>query len=175
MQGGNATTWQLAAPAGAPAVSLSTGAGIAKGLPTFLGYGIVTPFRRTANDISAAGGAALVRSCVSQILGTRCDSPISSGELPWRTDFGALLSQLRHLPNDFMLLELARAYVADAVQRWEPRVVVTAVSVIQKPSQPRILWIRVAFDIIAANVPANQVVLPDQQGLSVEVPLQQAA
>ena len=51
---------------------------------------------------------ALLRSKVEQALMTEGNSPHSVGELPWRTNFGAGLSLLRHQRNDEVLRELAR-------------------------------------------------------------------
>jgi uncharacterized protein len=93
----------------------------------FLGFGLLRPFRRDQKaDFAAAGGGALIRSAVGQILGTVGSSDFTQGELPWRTEFGSLLHLLRHQKNDRVLQELARVYVVDALKRWEPRVVMGA-------------------------------------------------
>jgi hypothetical protein len=57
---------------------------------------------------------------VIQVLATEGATPLSSGELPWRTDFGSALHLLRHQRNDDLLAELARVYVRDALKRWVP-------------------------------------------------------
>ena len=59
-------------------------------------------------------------SKVRQALLTEGATPRSSGELPWRTSFGAGLTLLRHQRNDVTLKELARVYVRDALKRWIP-------------------------------------------------------
>ncbi len=92
--------------------------------PSFLGYGLLRPFvRDQKGDFAAAGAELLVRACVGQVLGTRGRNAKSEGELPWRTDFGSLLSALRHAPNDAVTSAVAKTYIRDALQRWEPRVV----------------------------------------------------
>ena len=53
----------------------------------------------------------------------------SSGELPWRTSFGAGLHLLRHQRNDEVLAELARVYVRDALTRWVPSARLVALQV----------------------------------------------
>jgi len=57
---------------------------------------------------------------VRQALLTEGATARSSGELPWRTNFGAGLGLLRHRANDAVLKELARVYVRDALKRWVP-------------------------------------------------------
>ncbi len=124
----------------------------------FLGHGLATPFRRAAADIANASGEELVRSCVSQVLGTVGASAYSQGELPWRTDFGSLLHLLRHKNIDDATQALARQYVTEALRQWEPRVRVRSV-VFSRDGV--ILYIRLRYDIIAANSPGNQVVVPN--------------
>ena len=55
----------------------------------------------------------------------------SSGELPWRTNFGAGLALLRHQRNDAALKELARVYVRDALKRWVPGAILVSLAVEQ--------------------------------------------
>ena len=85
-----------------------------------LGNGLVHPFRRTAgSDFISAEGGSLIRSCISQILGTRI------GELRWRPDFGINLEQYRHrnATGDFGegLAQLIGADVASTLSSWESR------------------------------------------------------
>lgn len=138
----------------------------------FLGHGVIRPFRRArANDFASASGAALVASCIGQVLGTRADSGPWQGELPWRTEFGSRLYLLRHRANDVTTRELARAAVVDALQRWEPRVQVSDVS-IDAEEVPGVgevaIGLRVRFSIIAQNSAANAVLLP---GVEATIPL----
>ena len=83
--------------------------------------GLLTPFRRDRKrDFASGSGAELLRTKVLQALMTGGATARSSGELPWRTSFGAGLHQLRHQRNDEVLAELARVYVRDALARWVP-------------------------------------------------------
>jgi hypothetical protein len=127
----------------------------------FLGFGILRPLRRDKkNDWAAAGGEALVRSAVGQILGTMAASDFTQGELPWRTEFGSLLHLLRHQKNDAVLQELARVHVADALKRWEPRVQLTSVQVTRERDRgENVLALRIRYNIISANVPGNNVIV----------------
>ncbi|MDP1826667.1 MAG: hypothetical protein Q8L48_25575 [Archangium sp.] len=82
---------------------------------------LLIPFRRDKKrDFAAGNGEALLASKVRQALLTEGATPRSSGELPWRTNFGAGLALLRHQRNDAVLGELAQVYVRDALARWVP-------------------------------------------------------
>ena len=83
--------------------------------------GLLAPFRRDKKRDFASGiGEVLLAAKVRQALLTEGTTPRSSGELPWRTSFGAGLALLRHQRNDAVLRELARVYVRDALKRWVP-------------------------------------------------------
>src|SRR5579884_3102843 len=125
----------------------------------FLGFGLLRPFRRDQKaDFAAAGGDAVIRSAVGQILATVGSSDFTQGELPWRTEFGSLLHLLRHQKNDRVLQELARVYVVDALKRWEPRVVVTSVQASREQQDgENVLAIRLRYNVISTNTPGNNV------------------
>ncbi|NVJ25969.1 hypothetical protein HUW62_32585 [Myxococcus sp. AM011] len=93
---------------------------------------LLVPFRRDRKrDFAVGSGAELLSSKVRQVLLTEGATPHSTGELPWRTSFGAGLSRLRHQRNDAVLAELARVYVRDALARWLPGVHLVQVRVEQ--------------------------------------------
>lgn len=133
----------------------------------FLGFGLLSPFRRDQkSDFAAAGAERLVRSCIGQVLGMEGTSGEEHiGELPWRPELGSVLYRLRHRNNDETLQHLARVYVVDALQRWEPRVLVKDVSIEKKSARPNgeldTLAISLRCDLISANVAGNQVVIPN--------------
>ncbi len=117
--------------------------------PDLIGNGPLRPFQRGARDFVAGGGADAVKSAVGQILGTLGASATTQGEIPWRTELGSILHLLRHQKNDAALQELARVYVTDALQRWEPRVRVTGVKVTRGRQEGKdVLAIRVTYDLI---------------------------
>ncbi|NOJ81144.1 GPW/gp25 family protein [Myxococcus xanthus] len=94
---------------------------------------LLVPFRRDRKrDFAVGSGAELLASKVRQVLLTEGATPHSTGELPWRTGFGAGLSRLRHQRNDTVLAELARVYVRDALARWLPGVQLVRISVEQE-------------------------------------------
>ena len=127
----------------------------------FLGFGLLRPFRRDLkSDFASAGGETLLRSAVGQVLGTMAQSEVTQGELPWRTEFGSRLHLLRHHKNDAVLQELARAYVVEALKRWEPRIVVTSVNATREPLEgTNVLTLRIRYNLISANVPGTNVLL----------------
>lgn len=93
---------------------------------------LLVPFRRDKKRDFASGTAEeLLSSKVRQALLTEGATPRSSGELPWRTSFGAGLALLRHQRNDAALKELARVYVRDALKRWVPGAKLVSLSVAQ--------------------------------------------
>jgi hypothetical protein len=82
---------------------------------------LLIPFRRDKKrDFAVGTREALLASKVRQALLTEGATPRSSGELPWRTNFGAGLALLRHQRNDAVLGELAQVHVRDALSRWVP-------------------------------------------------------
>ncbi|CAM4283877.1 GPW/gp25 family protein [Corallococcus exiguus] len=94
---------------------------------------LLVPFGRDKKrDFASGTGAELLASKVRQVLLTEGATPHSTGELPWRTSFGAGLSRLRHQRNDKVLAELARVYVRDALARWLPGVQFVQVRVKQE-------------------------------------------
>ena len=131
------------------------------GAQDILGFGLLSPLRRDKkSDFAASGGEALVRASVQQILGTVGASDFTQGEIPWRTEFGSLLFLLRHQKNDVALQELAKVYVADALRRWEPRVVVTGLTAKRlEDGEGNKLVLRLRYNVIQRNVPGNQVLL----------------
>jgi phage baseplate assembly protein W len=82
---------------------------------------LLIPFQRDRKrDFAIGSGEALLASKVRQALLTEGATARSSGELPWRTNFGSGLALLRHQRNDDALRELARVYVREALKRWVP-------------------------------------------------------
>jgi len=127
-------------------------------LDDFFGFGLTIPFQRDRQrDWAAAGGEALVRSAVAQVLGTVGASDFTQGEMPWRTEFGSLLHLLRHQKNDVALREMAKVYVQDALRRWEPRIMVTRLDAERLDDSALVLRLR--YNVIQRNVPGNQVLL----------------
>lgn len=126
-----------------------------------LGFGLVWPLRRLASsDFVAAEGEALIRTCISQILGTR------PGELPWRPSFGVDLERFRNKGNRAGLGEAISSTIATALQEWEPRIRVsrcTAQSEAADPSLPYTMnkiTVRIDWAVVSGATPeANNVLI----------------
>lgn len=132
----------------------------------FIGFGLLTPFKRGASDFIAGGGVELLQSMIGQVLGTRAGSDYTEGEVPWRGAFGSLLNQLRHQNNDAVLEELARIYVVEALSRWIPQVRIKAVTATKElgPGETKernILEIRIVYDVIGLRQAGNDVLIPN--------------
>jgi phage baseplate assembly protein W len=145
------TTWPiLADPLSAPIVT-----GVVTRSPSgevfesgISARGLLRPFRRDRKaDFISASGTDLIASNIGQILGTICAGDFTSGELPWRTEFGSLLQVLRLRNNSPALAEQARVFVARAIERWEKRARIRAVTVSRTPEQ-NTLVLSIRWDIV---------------------------
>lgn len=132
------------------------------------GVGLTRPLRRDKRqDFASASGVELVAAAVGQVLGTVCASESTGGELPWRTEFGSLLQLLRLSNASPALVEKARAFVALALQRWEPRAQVQQVRVLREQRPEGIaLAIRVTWNLVGRGT--DRIVVP---GLETEIAL----
>lgn len=155
------TSWALTAPAVAPIDPVGPATPTAVIDPLFgeankFGRGVSHPFRRDGKgDFANLTGAKLVRAAVSQILGTRAETELGEGELPWRPEFGSKLHLLKHAPNNQATRELARLYSVEAVNIWEPRARISFVDVrSEDPNDQRTLTISARFDFIDLNTGA---------------------
>ena len=142
-------------------------------VPPYLGFGLITPFRRDQkSDFAADGGARLVKSCVGQLLGMDAsDDAGNIGELPWRPELGSWLYKLRYANIDDEITDhIAQVYVAEALQRWEPRVVLKKVTVQRQKTVEAndTLTIHLLYDLVSSNVAGNQVLIRDvEQSLEI--------
>ena len=94
------------------------------------GVGLLLPFRRDGKGSWATGrGDELLASRIRLVLSTEADSPLTVGELPWRTAFGSSVGRLRYMRNSRGIAETARALIQKAFARWLPDVAVLNVGV----------------------------------------------
>ena len=124
----------------------------ARSASSAIGFGLVTPFRRNhVSDFVSGGGIELVKACVDQVLGMDCSDGVSIGELAWRPELGTLVYKLRHKPNDDVLEHIVRAYVIDAIAKWEPRIMIKSVSVTRAStsSVSDTLRVHVLYDVVS--------------------------
>ena len=87
------------------------------------GFGF--PFRidPVTGGIARAAGLDKIRQNIRVILATRL------GERPMLRDYGTRLASLVHDPNDEALAVLIRREIQQALLAWEPRIMITALSV----------------------------------------------
>lgn len=127
-------SWPLISPPSPGATPGTTSEGAAALLSTVSGRpqrGLIAPFTRGANDFTTGEGAALINSGIRQVLGTRCSSSTTQGEIPWLTEFGSLLDHARHRNNDAVLGELLNQWTVDAIARWMKSVRITQTKLIR--------------------------------------------
>lgn len=126
----------------------------------YLGFGLLAPFERGANDFKSGGREELVMGCARRVLGIEAAVGPFPGEIPWRPDFGSKLWYLRHRNQDGALEEVAIAYAREALL-WEPRLIAGDVKIQGGPDEtPGELHVVVPVSLIESDVAGNRVILP---------------
>ncbi|MHB9037098.1 MAG: GPW/gp25 family protein [Armatimonadota bacterium] len=124
----------------------------------FLGKGLKFPFtfqRRSGGaQISTATSSdhAHIHESIRQILGTK------KGERFMRPDFGTRLHELVFEPNDQLLYGLIRHEVMEALDIWEPRVIVNGVTVGTDSADEHLVLVNISYRLISSQVESNMVV-----------------
>jgi hypothetical protein len=94
-------------------------------------YGILRPFRFTANGNPATGhGEDLRESRIGQVLATRRAGPRAAGELPWRHFFGSLIPVMRLSSFNDTRQALTYVYASDAIRDALPDEVLERIAVV---------------------------------------------
>jgi phage baseplate assembly protein W len=83
-----------------------------------------------ANTINAKDASSvktdvdLINEGIYRVLNTRSNNPVTgeAGERVFEPNFGSRLAELVFEPNDNSLIVLAKQFIIEALQRWEPRV-----------------------------------------------------
>lgn len=123
----------------------------------FLGKGLRFPFafqkRSGGTQISTATSSdhAHIHESIRQILGTR------KGERFMRPEFGTRLHELVFEQNDRLLYGLIRHEVIEALDLWEPRVIVTDVAVGADESDGNLVLVNIRYRLISSQVEGNLV------------------
>lgn len=123
----------------------------------FLGKGLRFPFafqkRSGGTQISTATSSdhAHIHESIRQILGTR------KGERFMRPEFGTRLRELVFEQNDRLLFGLIRHEVLEALDLWEPRVIVTDVAVGPDESDGNLVLVNIRYRLISSQVEGNLV------------------
>lgn len=90
------------------------------------GRGILCPFQRDGKgDFANGDGLPILRSDIGELLGILGPARAEPGEVPWRTDLGSRVVQLKHRGiHKEMTRATAELEVSGTLRKWEPRVVV---------------------------------------------------
>lgn len=116
-----------------------------------LGRGFAFPLQTNPRGgILEAQHARKIRQSIRVILGTQ------HGERLMRPTFGCNLRSLIFAPNNAGTANLARHYVEEGLRRWEPRIILDAVTVKNDLEQDRLV-IELAYRIRATYEPQNLV------------------
>jgi phage baseplate assembly protein W len=88
-----------------------------------------------------------VRQSIRIILSTR------PGEQLMRPEFGAGLDRLLHEPNNLATRRQVRDWVMESLGRWERRIVLDRVEVLEVPGQPADLRVEIAYRLARTGTP----------------------
>jgi phage baseplate assembly protein W len=103
-------------------------------MASFYGQGISFPLALSVTGgILESSGLPIIQQSILLILGTQF------GERVMRPTFGCNLKRLVFAPNNQQTAALARQYVLDGLQQWEPRISVQSVTVTNQVENPMLL------------------------------------
>lgn len=119
--------------------------------PDFLGAGWAFPIAVQGARFAMRSDDDLIQQSILLILQT------SKGERVMEPEFGCDLQQMVFEANNDQAIHLAEYAVRDALQRWEPRIRVVAVTASTNASDPNQLLIRVDYIVRSLNSRRNLV------------------
>ncbi|MBI3284916.1 MAG: GPW/gp25 family protein [Burkholderiales bacterium] len=119
--------------------------------PDFLGQGWAFPIQTSGGHVLFAADATDIAQAILIILQT------APGERVMLPAFGCRINELVFAAGNATATSLAQLYVKQALDRWEPRIQVTAVSASVMPQQMNCLQISVDYLIRSHNQPSNLV------------------
>ncbi len=109
---------------------------------TYLGRGLAFPLHvNSRGEIALANGESDIEQAIYIILST------SPGERVMRPDFGCRAHELIFAPRDATTEGLMVYYVQQALGRWEPRVTVVNVSVVNAPTPDGAIIVDIQYQI----------------------------
>jgi uncharacterized protein len=101
---------------------------------SFYGQGVNFPLSLSVTGgLLMSSGLMNIQQSILIILGTQ------AGERAMRPTFGCNLKSLVFAPNNQQTAALARQYVLDGLQQWEPRITVQSVTVTNQVENPQLL------------------------------------
>jgi phage baseplate assembly protein W len=99
----------------------------------YLGRGISFPLKiNVQGELKTDSGDRNLEASIATILDTKL------GERVYRSNFGSRLSELTFAPMNPQTILLARIYVEEALNRWEPRIKVIGVYAEPDPTKGRL-------------------------------------
>jgi len=118
----------------------------------FLGVGWQYPVQLEASgEIALSRFEEDVRQAIMIILET------APGERVMRPEFGCGIHQYVFAPNNTRTASLVRFQVEEALNRWEPRIVLESVTVARDPAAPATLLIDIDYTVRATDSRFNLV------------------
>lgn len=117
----------------------------------FLGKGWRNPVGLENGSVAYSQGEELIRESILMILGT------AEGERVMRPEFGCGLNELVFAPNNTATASLAMFHVKEALQKWEPRIDVSEVTVSRDPEEGNRLNIEIRYRVKTTNTKDNLV------------------
>lgn len=112
----------------------------------FLGQGLVFPLQvNPRGEIALARGELDIQQSIKIILGTM------PGERVMRPEFGCRIHELVFAPRDAATEGLAIYYVEQALGRWEPRIELQEVNVLDDPHHDGAMLIEIKYRIKATH------------------------
>lgn len=99
-----------------------------------------------------------VREMIRVILSTR------PGEQLMRPEFGAGLDRLLHEPNNLTTRRQIRDWVMAALVRWEPRIMLDRVEVLEVADRPSDLRVEIAYRLVRSGLPGALAVTVQLEG-----------
>jgi phage baseplate assembly protein W len=116
------------------------------------------PVPDAKGELSFPTVAASVRDAIRVILSTR------PGEQLMRPQFGGGLAAMLNRPNTLETRKQIQDLVVESLQRWEPRIVVDRVDVVDVPNAPARLRVEIAYRLQGTGLAQQTGLLMDLAG-----------
>lgn len=101
--------------------------------PSHVGEGIAFPLRLTVQgNLQLSPGDRNLEESIQIILRTQM------GERVYRPDFGCRLAELTFAPMNTQTLLMVRLYIQEALEQWEPRIVIDDIRTDPDPMRGRV-------------------------------------